>query len=190
MMTDSIYIIIDRGAFTDIKKALKQWIDLYSDSMSPLCGFICSIYSLLQRLCSCAAVFISNSFYPSAWDLRLLRPYWDSIVLGHLIQGASLCKYILPPMGARMGSSSTWIKLKSWGIISNIWAQSKCFCLIVLSLDAQRKNQRKCTTEHNFDLSLRPLHKPPRHGLSQSSLAPWTAPAQALKSQEIPLDPL
>jgi hypothetical protein len=53
------------------------------------------------------------------------------------------------------------------------------FYIIVLSLAAQRKNQRKCTTEHNFALSLRPLHKPPRHVFGQSSRAPWTAPAQA-----------
>ncbi len=32
-MTDRNFIIIEGGAFTDIKKALKQWIDLYSDSL-------------------------------------------------------------------------------------------------------------------------------------------------------------
>lgn len=37
-MIDSNYIIIDGGAFTDIKNALKQWIDLYSESIDKECS--------------------------------------------------------------------------------------------------------------------------------------------------------
>lgn len=37
-MTDSNFIIIQGGAFTDIKKALRQWIDLYSESIDKRCS--------------------------------------------------------------------------------------------------------------------------------------------------------
>jgi len=40
MMPDSNYIIIEGGAFTDIKKALKQWIDLYSASIDNECSLL------------------------------------------------------------------------------------------------------------------------------------------------------
>lgn len=37
-MTNSNFIIIDGGAFADIKKALRQWIDLYSESIDKDCS--------------------------------------------------------------------------------------------------------------------------------------------------------
>jgi hypothetical protein len=37
-MTDNNFIIIEGGAFLDIKKALRQWIDLYSDSIDKECS--------------------------------------------------------------------------------------------------------------------------------------------------------
>lgn len=37
-MTDCNFIIIEGGAFVDIKKALRQWIDLYSESIDKECS--------------------------------------------------------------------------------------------------------------------------------------------------------
>ena len=37
-MTDSNFIIIEGGAFADIKKVLRQWIDLYSESIDKDCS--------------------------------------------------------------------------------------------------------------------------------------------------------
>lgn len=37
-MTDSNFIIIEGGAFTEIKKAIRQWIDLYSESIDKKCS--------------------------------------------------------------------------------------------------------------------------------------------------------